>query len=808
MKDQLIFEHREPNGREPDGLVHAHQPPPHPAPRFDDLDEGPDWRRALGAVRRHAGLVLAVAALGAIATVFVARRIQPTFRATATIWIASQNEARGAHLGPIRQDQLLQWESWIDLLRSYAILDPVVLDLHLNVAPADPVDSALFRNFSSTGAVKAGTYTLSITDDGAWSLKARGHAGVEFGSLGDSIGKASGFLWALPRDPALFGRRIRFGVVTHRTAAEQLAQGLNPRVDRNGAFLKVDLEGPSPTQTAMVLNAILTRYVQTAADLKRRRLGEFARNLEEQRADAQEGLDHAERDLEAFRVRNVGLPRIEDPGLIRTGGVDRSPLAADADELDRVRRDRQAIGAWLAAAPGARSSAGPLLSDAAMTPDLRSALDELARKRADLRALRFRYEDAYPAVQHLNGEVQAMATEAVPTIVRQLDADLTTRERLLATRVAARTDTLRTIPPRLLEEARLTRAATLAAELYTSVQQRYQEAQLALASSLPDVSVLDPAVPAQLPFSDSSTRALLLGLITSLGIAVVLAVGLDKFDPRVRYPAEVSRRMGLNILGAVPHLRAGRGNEPLTPDAAEEVTEALRGVRVALTHSGPVARPLMFTVSSSGPGDGKSFITSNLGISFALAGYRTLVIDGDVRRGALHRAFGAQRTPGLTDCLRGAVKARDAVQTTPFESLGLLGSGTRTRSAPELLGGPHMQELLDELKPDFDVIICDSPPLSAGVDPYLLGSVTGSMLIVLRTGVSVRSILEAKLAVLAQLPVRVMGAVLNAVPRDSLYQPYSYYVPGYQVTDEAEPALPSTTAAAPASASGGQSGAG
>ncbi|HEX7937398.1 MAG TPA: polysaccharide biosynthesis tyrosine autokinase, partial [Gemmatimonadaceae bacterium] len=360
------------------------------------------------------------------------------------------------------------------------------------------------------------------------------------------------------------------------------------------------------------------------------------------------------------------------------------------------------------------------------------------------------------------------------------------RERDLASRVETRTGQLRGIPPRMLEEARLTRAATQAAELNATVQQRYQEARLAQASSLPDVSVLDAAVPAQLPASDQTRRILLLGAVASIGLALALAVLLDRIDPRVRYPAEVSRQMGLTILGAVPFLSARRENGTITPAAAEEVTEALRGVRLALTHVGSVSRPLLLTVSSSGPGDGKSFITSNLGLSFALAGYRTLLIDGDVRRGTLHRAFGVERKPGLTECLRGEISPRDAVQPTTFASLGVIGSGARTRFAPELLGNPRMQALIETLSGEFDVIVCDSPPLSAGVDPYLLASVTGQMLLVLRTGVSVRSVLAAKLAVLGQMPVHVLGAVLNAVPTGDLYRPYSYYVAGYEAEDELE----------------------
>jgi Mrp family chromosome partitioning ATPase len=98
-----------------------------------------------------------------------------------------------------------------------------------------------------------------------------------------------------------------------------------------------------------------------------------------------------------------------------------------------------------------------------------------------------------------------------------------------------------------------------------------------------------------------------------------------------------------------------------------------------------------------------------------------------------------------------------------------------------------MGDLLTQLRADYDVIVIDSPPFTAGVDPLILGTLTGSMVVVLRTGHSNREIVEAKLNVLDRLPIRLLGAVLNDVPRGAAYgyyASYSYYLPGYEATDE------------------------
>jgi Mrp family chromosome partitioning ATPase len=145
------------------------------------------------------------------------------------------------------------------------------------------------------------------------------------------------------------------------------------------------------------------------------------------------------------------------------------------------------------------------------------------------------------------------------------------------------------------------------------------------------------------------------------------------------------------------------------------------------------------------------------------------------------------RQPGLVDLVLGEAPFEQIVQETPYPRLSLIGCGTRTQRAPEVLGSPVMNELFSDLRGQYDVIVVDSPPLTAGVDPFVLGTVTGAMLVVLRTGHSHRGVTGAKLEVLNRLPVRLLGAVLNDVPRGAAYgyyAYYSYYTPGYEAVDE------------------------
>jgi len=240
--------------------------------------------------------------------------------------------------------------------------------------------------------------------------------------------------------------------------------------------------------------------------------------------------------------------------------------------------------------------------------------------------------------------------------------------------------------------------------------------------------------------------------------------------------------MVLRIIGALLHVKklAGASDD----ESGALVIETMRGVRLSLIHAYGTAGPLVVTITSPAPGDGKSFVSANLALACAQAGQRTLLIDGDTRRGALHRVLGGVRRPGLTDFLAGNVAFEALIQTPNFGSLQFIGAGSRIRESPELLGSPRRVELLVRLRAMYPVIIVDSPPLGAGVDPYTLGTMTGAMMLVLRTGATNLDLARTKVAMLENLPIRVLGAVLNDVRLGQMYGEYYGYMAGYGTTTE------------------------
>ena len=755
---------------------------------FEPEEAGVDVGRLLAAVMRRRWLVLSLTIVATGAGFTAARFVAPLYTAQSTLWLQSGGGGGGdqRQSGPIQAGQLLQTSSWVDLLRSYVVLDEVVRRERLYVSLKDQRDSAAFAGLKVGDRFAPGDYALSVDRRGGTFALTAGERLVQQGNVGDSVYARGGLLWVPGPDVLTPGRQLRFSLRSPRDAALSLQQNMNASLPQQGSFLRLDLTGGDPAQTATTLNAVAERFVEVAAELKRQKLTELSAILQQQLNSSYLDLGRAERALETFRVNTVTLPTEQaspvTPGLQQTRGPVFEAFFKIRIERDALERDRQQILSALAEA----DTSGPAMALEALpavraSSELMAALSQLGQKEAEARALRLQFSGESPPLRDLETQIGALRRQAVPDLARNLAGELASRVRDLDSQIGSAGRELQRIPQRAIEEARLQRDVQIATALYTTLQARYEEARLAEVSSIPDVRILDRAMTPQQPLKNRAIMLLLGGLGGGLAAGIALALLLDRLDHRVRYPDQVTVGMGLPILGAVPRLASGRAGDA---DARAPVVEALRAIRFSLQAAYGSAGPLVVTITSPGGGDGKSFLASNLAVSFADVGQRTIVIDGDIRRGSLHRVFEVERKPGLLDHLGDKVSREKIIQKTKIPGVDFIGAGTRRNAGPELLASAAMSQLLIALRSTYGAIIIDSAPLGAGVDPLVLGALTGNILLVLRSGVTDRAFAMAKLEAVNRLPIRVLGAVLNDVKPDAGYYAYYSYMSGYETSEE------------------------
>jgi polysaccharide biosynthesis transport protein len=786
-----------PPGDPPGALV---QPPAFtPAPALDyDLTPfqppaeggGIPWRRYISALRRYKWLMLLVIIVGTGATVLATRFMKPQYTVQATIWIESPS-GRG---GPVRAGSVVEGYNWVELLTTFTVLDSVVARERLYLTFTDPKDSVLFTNFRLRERFRPGEYVLQTDRAGhSFSLRSAEGLAVQQGKIGDAVGTRIGFDWTPPTDrlTRTKGRKVTFKVTSPRDASLALKDQLTALMKEQGNFLRLMLVGTNPVRLTSTMNALINQYVDVAAELKRRRLAELSSILAQQLDTVGRQLRDAEGKLQGFKIQTITQPTeatVLTPGTQQTTGTVVSRYFQQKLEAEDLRRDREALQTVLA-----RAKAGDLAVDAYQTipsvreaPDLQASLKELSTAEADLRTLRYRYTEEYKPVQDLQQRIKEIRNQSVPAYTTALIQALNQKESNLRQLITASSKELEQIPGRSIFEERYAREVNSIAGIYNDLQGRYESAKLAEASAIPDVRILDPAILPERPTSNTASRLILMGFLASTGLALGLAILLDQLDKRFRYPEQVTNELGLAIFGAIPAIRNLKSGKEDVEEAAH-VVEAFRAVRLNLLHSYGTG-PVLLTVSSPGPGDGKSLVSSNLALSFAEAGYKAVLVDGDIRRGELHRMFRAERIPGLIDYLMRQASLDQVLRPTSHPNLMLLPCGTRRHSGPELLGSGAMTELVGALKGRFNVVIVDSPPLGAGIDPFVLGTVTGNIMLVLRSGETDRQMAEAKIRLLDRLPVRILGAVLNDIrTTESQYQYYSY-VYGY-TSDEEVPKL-------------------
>lgn len=756
--------------------------PPPSAPKFE---------RYLSALNRFKWLILLFVLLGAGGGYAATKFVTPEYEVNATIMLemgTGTNQGGGSG-GPIQANELLKASGWQDLLRSFSIADPVVNELALFVAPSREADSAMFRSFRVAQGAAPGDYTLAITGT-QYTLSLPLFGQVETGSVSDSIGRKVGFMWQ-PGAQAFAGRKeLEFRVQTPREASISLIRKLQMGLNPGSSFLTLRLTGENSARTAATLNAWVVQFVAKATELKKKNVMSFARILEGQREYASDNLTSAENALLRFSVSTATEPSERQSAI---AGVDRTTNPAfDAYFRDKVlaenyRHDRESIERLIK--PNGNSSALtreallsiPFVAEDPAAEDLRNILKEQSDREARLRQLRESYTDEFQRVKDEVSSLETLRNTTLPRAVNSYLTQLKLREGLLAVNIEASGKDLQGIPSRTIEEQRLKRQVDVAAEMYRSLDLKAAEAKLAEAATIPDVSVLDSAVAPLRPTRNTAPVIIFGAIAAALGLGVFVAILLDQMDKRFRYPSQVTDDLGLFVLGVVPIVSSKKRG---VVDHQAQVVEAFRTIRMNVRYAADPARPLTMTITSPGPGDGKSLISSNLALSFAESGARTLLIDGDIRRGRLAETFGTPQRPGLVEYLDGTALIAEVLHPAgSHPNLTVMPAGARRRRAPELLATPRLSQLINQMAAEYDVVIVDSPPLGAGFDAYALATATGNMALVMRASVTDRKMAEAKMATIDTLPVRVMGAVLNGIKLTGAYQYYSYYQ-DYAAEDE------------------------
>jgi capsular exopolysaccharide synthesis family protein len=342
--------------------------------------------------------------------------------------------------------------------------------------------------------------------------------------------------------------------------------------------------------------------------------------------------------------------------------------------------------------------------------------------------------------------------------------------------------TAQVVPDTVLVRATVTdgdraRALRLAQALAVEFPELVKTLETPPKAAAPTVGVQIIAEPrlADDPVSPQPVRnvglATVLGLIIGAGAAALR----ESLDTSVRNADVLAKASGAPVLSAIP-FDPKADKSPLIIEGSAQSTraEAMRQLRTNLQFVN-VDKPIKtLVVTSAMPGEGKSSTSINLGIAFAEAGKRVIVVDADLRRPKVAEYLGLEGAVGLTNLLAGQVAIGDAVQPWGGSGLWVLPSGSVPPNPSELLASDNMADLLAALAGGFDMVIIDTPPVLPVTDAAVMSTVADGCLLVSRYGKTTTSQATAAAAALRAVGGKLHGCVLNRAPKKSGGD-YAYY---------------------------------
>ena len=467
--------------------------------------------------------------------------------------------------------------------------------------------------------------------------------------------------------------------------------------------LGLNYQGEDKQHITQVLNAILTAYSQQNIERRSAETAQTLKFLEDQLPELKQQLDVAEREFNRFRQQYNTVDVTKESELYLTQSI-----------------------------------------------TLETQKAELEQRVAEASA---KYTGEHPVMQQMNAQLGAINSK-----IAELDG------------------TLRRLPELQRQYLQLFREVEVKQQLYTGLLNSYQQLRIAKAGEIGNVRIVDTAVEPIEPIKPKKLQILILSIFLGAFLGTLLALLRNMMRSGIKDATQIENELDLPVYATVPRsviqeirfkLLKKKKNIPIlaVKDSGDIAIESLRSMRTAIHFALMNATNNVIAISGPAPEIGKSFITVNLASILAQGGKRVLVIDGDMRRGYLHKYFNAEVQPGLAELLNHQNSYEDIVQNSTVENLFFVTRGKSPVNPSELLSTDKFKAFLDQASAHFDHILIDTPPVLAVTDGIIIAQYAGVNLLIARHGKTQIKELEITVNRFEQANVKVNGVILNDVQK-------------------------------------------
>lgn len=477
-------------------------------------------------------------------------------------------------------------------------------------------------------------------------------------------------------------------------------------------ILGLNYEGQDKAHITQVLNAILQAYSQQNVERRSAETAQTLKFLEDQLPELRQQLDVAEREFNQFRQQSNTVDVTKESELYLTQSI--------ALETQKAQ--------------------------------LEQSVAEASAK----------YTSEHPVMQQMEAQLAAINS-----------------------RIAELNGTLKQLPDLQRRYLQLYREVEVKQQLYTALLNSYQQLRIAKAGEIGNVRIVDTAVEPLQPIAPKKLQILILSIFLGGFLGTLIALLRNMMRSGIKDAAQIENELDIPVYATVPRSAIQESRVKLlkkkktipilaVKDSDDIAVESIRSIRTTIHFSLTEAKNNIIAISGPAPEVGKSFIAANLGAILAQGGKKVLVMDGDMRRGYLHKYFNQDTAPGLSELLLGTHTLEQVIKADSYEGLYFISRGKKPSNPAELLGSQKFQVLLSELSAQFDHILIDTPPALAVTDGVIIAQAAGVNLLVVRHAKTQMKELELTISRFEQAKVKVNGVILNDVQRGSGGYGYGY----------------------------------
>jgi capsular exopolysaccharide synthesis family protein len=535
------------------------------------------------------------------------------------------------------------------------------------------------------------------------------------------------------------------------------------------SLVTISMSGDNRYKITDFLNALANTYLDNNLEKKNKIAINTVKFIDSQISDVADSLTFAESKLQNFRTSN----RVTDLGYQGQQSLERlSRIEGERALLSMQKKYYDYIRDYFSRntdlsdliAPSSMNVQDPLLNQ------LITQLITLNSERTNLLN--------QGNVKNLRlGPIEVQIANLKQTIMENIKSNAATTEIALQdlnNRAARISSEMSRLPSTERQLFGIERTFKLNDAIYTFLMQKRSEAQIASASNTPDYEVVDPArlITAYKIFPKTKL-ILIIGLMMGLILPFVVIILKDFLNTRIVNKKEIEQLTNFPILGHVFH-NDTKEKIVIDENINSPISETFRSLRTNLQFFAKEKERQVFLITSSYSGEGKSFISQNLALVYALFGKRTLLIGFDLRRPKLFQDFNLSNNKGITSYLIGQAPLDEIIQHTSNANLDFISAGPIPPNPLELIASDATKTMMNTLKGMYEYVIIDSPPIGVVSDSFLLTEFADVNIYVVRQGFTNRDAFSNNIKQLKHKEIKHVSIVINDVIAKGLKYDYGY----------------------------------